>query len=214
MKNYRCASATLRMNVALAELPQFACLPAAGIHHQSGIIMAPSLAYMEKAWFDARSVGMAVQPIVEMLIPSTVDDTLAPKGSHVASLFCQHFNPVLPGGKSWDELREAAADRVIDTVNGFAPNFRASVLGRMTLTPLDLERRFGLTGGDIFHGALSLDQLFSARPVLGNANYRMPLAGLYLCGSGAHPGGGVTGLPGHNAAREILRDFRRGRVRR
>jgi phytoene dehydrogenase-like protein len=213
MKNYRCASATLRMNVALSELPQFACLPEAGIHHQSGIIMAPSLAYMEKAWFDARSGDMAMQPIVEMLIPSTVDDTLAPKGSHVASLFCQHFNPVLAEGKSWDDLRETAADRVIDTVNKFAPNFRASVLGRMTLTPLDLERSFGLTGGDIFHGALSLDQLFSARPVLGNANYRMPLAGLYLCGSGAHPGGGVTGLPGHNAAREIVRDFRRGRVR-
>ncbi len=210
MKNYRCASATLRMNVALSGLPRFACLPAAGIHHQSGIIMAPSLAYMEKAWFDARSGDMADQPIVEMLIPSTVDDTLAPKGSHVASLFCQHFNPVLGEGKSWDDLREAAADRVIDTVSGFAPNFRASVLGRMTLTPLDLERRFGLIGGDIFHGALSLDQLFSARPVLGNANYRMPLAGLYLCGAGAHPGGGVTGLPGRNAAREIVRDFRRG----
>jgi phytoene dehydrogenase-like protein len=213
MRNYRCASGTLRMNVALSELPDFACLPAAGLHHQSGIIMAPSLAYMEKAWFDARSGDMAKLPIVEMLIPSTVDDTLAPKGSHVASLFCQHFNPVLADGKSWDDLREAAADRVIDTVSGFAPNFRASVLGRMTLTPLDLERRFGLTGGDIFHGALSLDQLFSARPVLGNANYRMPLAGLYLCGSGAHPGGGVSGLPGRNAAREIVRDFRRGRVR-
>ena len=213
MKNYRCASATLRMNVALSELPQFACLPAAGTHHRSGIIMAPSLAYMEKAWFDARSGDMAMQPIVEMLIPSTVDDTLAPKGSHVASLFCQHFNPVLQEGKSWNDLREAAADRVIDSVSRFAPNFRASVLGRMTLTPLDLERRFGLSGGDIFHGALSLDQLFSARPVLGNANYRMPLAGLYLCGSGAHPGGGVSGLPGHNAAREIISDFKRGRVR-
>jgi len=211
MKNYRCASATLRMNVALSELPQFTCLPGAGIHHQSGIIMAPSLAYMEQAWIDARSGGMADQPIVEMLIASTVDDTLAPPGMHVASLFCQHFNPVLADGKNWDELREAAAERVIDTVSQFAPNFRASVLGRMTLTPLDLERRFGLTGGDIFHGALTLDQLFSARPVLGNANYRMPLAWLYLCGSGAHPGGGVTGLPGHNAAREIVRDLRRGR---
>jgi len=213
MKNYRCASATLRMNVALSGLPDFACLPGAGMQHQSGIIMAPSLAYMEQAWFDARSGGMARLPIVEMLIPSTVDGTLAPKGAHVASLFCQHFNPVLADGRSWDELREMAADRVIDTVSRFAPNFRDLVLGRMTLTPLDLERRFGLTGGDIFHGALSLDQLFSARPVLGNANYRMPLAGLYLCGSGAHPGGGVSGLPGHNAAREIVRDFRRGRVR-
>jgi phytoene dehydrogenase-like protein len=212
MRAYRCASGTLRMNVALSALPDFACLPEAGIHHQSGIIMAPSLAYMEKAWFDARSGDMAEQPIVEMLIPSTVDDTLAPRGAHVASLFCQHFNPVPANGKSWDGLSEAAADRAIDTVSRFAPNFRASVLGRMVLTPLDLERRFGLTGGDIFHGALALDQLFSARPVLGNANYRMPLAGLYLCGAGAHPGGGVTGLPGRNAAREIVRDFKRGRV--
>jgi phytoene dehydrogenase-like protein len=216
MRHYRCVSATLRMNVALSALPDFSCLPGggpqAGVHHQSGIIMAPSLAYMERAWFEARTTGMASEPIVEMLIPSTVDDTLAPPGMHVASLFCQHFNPELPSDKNWDGLREVAAERVIDTVNRYAPNFRASVLGRMTLTPLDLERRFGLIGGDIFHGALSLDQLFSARPVLGNANYRMPVAGLYLCGSGAHPGGGVSGLPGHNAAREITRDFRRGKV--
>jgi phytoene dehydrogenase-like protein len=213
MRHYRCASGTLRMNVALSALPEFSCLPGGGVHQQSGIIMAPSLAYMERAWFDARATGMAAEPIVEMLIPSTVDDSLAPAGMHVASLFCQHFNPDLATGQSWDALREAAADRVIDTVNRYAPNFKASVLGRMTLTPLDLERRFGLIGGDIFHGALSLDQIFSARPVLGNADYRMPVAGLYLCGSGAHPGGGVTGLPGHNAAREIARDFRRGRVR-
>jgi phytoene dehydrogenase-like protein len=217
MRQYRCASATLRMNVALSALPEFSCLPEAGlkggIHHQSGIIMAPSLAYMEHAWFDARTGAMAAEPIVEMLIPSTVDDSLAPAGMHVASLFCQHFNPELAEGKTWDDLRETAADRVIETVNRYAPNFKASVLGRMTLTPLDLERRFGLVGGDIFHGALSLDQLFSARPVLGNANYRMPVAGLYLCGSGAHPGGGVSGLPGHNAAREIVRDFKRGWAR-
>jgi phytoene dehydrogenase-like protein len=214
MRHYRCASATLRMNVALSELPDFSCLPGTGVHQQSGIIMAPSLGYMERAWFDARTSGMANEPIVEMLIPSTVDDTLAPKGMHVASLFCQHFNADLAPGENWDSLREVAAERVIDTVNRFAPNFKASILGRMTLTPLDLERKFGLTGGDIFHGALSLDQLFSARPLLGYANYRMPVEGLYLCGSGAHPGGGVTGLPGHNAAREILRDFRRGRVPR
>jgi len=215
MKQYRCASATLRMNVALSELPDFSCLPGtiADVHHSSGIIMAPSLPYMETAWFDARMAGMSAEPIVEMLIPSAVDDSLAPKGAHVASLFCQHFNPELKDGRTWEDLREAAADRVIDTVTRYAPNFRDSVLARMTLTPADLEQRFGLVGGDIFHGALSLDQLFSARPALGNANYRMPIAGLYLCGSGAHPGGGVTGLPGRNAAREIARDFRRGRVR-
>jgi phytoene dehydrogenase-like protein len=136
---------------------------------------------------------------------------------HVASLFCQHANPrlgdALPG-HTWDAHRDEVADLMIDTVNAAAPNFRQSVLGRRVLTPLDLEREFALTGGDIFHGALALDQLFSARPVLGNADYRMPIKGLYLCGSGAHPGGGVTGIPGRNAAREIIRDARKMRRRR
>ena len=128
------------------------------------------------------------------------------------SLFCQHFNPQLPDGKSWDECREQAADAIIDTVNQYAPNFKASIVGRMILSPLDLERKFGLVGGDIFHGALSLDQLFSARPVLGYGDYRSPIKNLYLCGSGTHPGGGVTGVPGHNAAREIIKDFKRGKI--
>jgi phytoene dehydrogenase-like protein len=149
-----------------------------------------------------------------MLIPSTVDDTLAPAGKHVASLFCQHFSYALPQGRTWDDCREMAADHVIDLVNRHAPNFKASVLGRRVLSPLDLEREFGLTGGDIFHGALSLDQLYSARPLLGHADYRGPLAGLYMCGAGTHPGGGVTGLPGHNAAREIVRDWQRGKLGR
>jgi phytoene dehydrogenase-like protein len=152
-----------------------------------------------------------------MLIPSTLDAGLAPPGRHVASLFCQHFAPELPGGASWDAHREQVADLVIDTVNEYAPNFRDSVLGRLVLTPLDLERRFGLIGGDIFHGALALDQLYSARPVLGHGDYRAPLRALYMCGSGTHPGGGVTGIPGHNAAREVLRDYRRpgkGHLRR
>jgi phytoene dehydrogenase-like protein len=201
------------MNVALAELPDFSALPGYGVHHQSGIIMAPSLAYMERAYFDARTRGWSCEPVVEMLIPSTVDDTLAPAGRHVASLFCQHFSYDLPDGKSWDNEKESAADLVIDTVNRYAPNFKASILGRSVLTPLDLERDFGLVGGDIFHGALSLDQLYSARPVLGNAAYRGPLARLYMCGAGTHPGGGVSGLPGHNAAREIIRDFRSGKCK-
>ena len=213
---YRCGSGTFRMNVALSDLPDFTALPGknAQPHHGSGIVMAPSLAYMERAYFDARTQGWSRQPIVEILIPSTVDDTLAPPGMHVASLFCQHANPrldeALPG-RNWDDVREAVGDVMIDTVTGFAPNFRASVLGRRILTPLDLEREFGLIGGDIFHGALSLDQLFSARPVLGHGNYRMPVRGLYLCGAGAHPGGGVTGIPGRNAAREILHDVKRRR---
>jgi phytoene dehydrogenase-like protein len=213
---WRCGSGTFRMNVALGELPDFSCLPGrqAADHHTAGIIMAPSLGYMEKAYFDARTHGWSRAPIVEMLIPSTLDDSLAPPGQHVASLFCQHVAPQLPNGDSWDLHREAVADLMIDTVNSYAPNFKAAVLGRQINSPLDLERTFGLIGGDIFHGALSLDQMFSARPMLGHGNYRGPLPGLYMCGSGTHPGGGVTGAPGHNAAREIIADFSRRRLRR
>lgn len=209
MQRWKCASATFRMNVALSELPDFLCLPGSTLqeHHQSGIIMAPSLRYMEQAYFDARTYGCSRAPVVEMLIPSTVDETLAPPGRHVASLFCQHFNPELPDHLDWDEIREPAADLVIDTVARYAPNFRNAIVARQILTPLDLERDFGLLGGDIFHGALTLDQLWSARPMLGYADYRGPVRGLYLCGAGAHPGGGVTGLPGRNAAHEILRDL-------
>ncbi|MDP2240548.1 MAG: NAD(P)/FAD-dependent oxidoreductase [Burkholderiales bacterium] len=215
IRNWKCSSATFRMNVALSELPDFTCLPgkSAQEHHQSGIIIAPSLRYMEQAYFDARTLGCARAPVVEVLIPSTVDESLAPPGKHVASLFCQHFNPELPNGLNWDEIREPAADLVIDTVTRYAPNFKDAVLGRSILSPLDLEREFGMIGGDIFHGALTLDQLWSARPVLGHADYRGPIKGLYMCGAGTHPGGGVTGIPGHNAAREIIRDFKKGRLK-
>jgi phytoene dehydrogenase-like protein len=205
---YRNGSGTFRMNVALSELPDFTCLPGRTVaeHHQSGIVIAPSLDYMDEAYRDAKTSGWSRKPIVEMLIPSTLDDSLAPPGQHVASLFCQQFAPLLPDGRSWDDAREAAADLIIDTVNDWAPNFKASVLGRMILSPLDLERKFGLTGGDIMHGHLSLDQLWAARPLLGNASHRAPIKGLYMCGAGTHPGGGVSGNPGRNAAREILRD--------
>jgi len=206
MERYACGSGTLRMNVALSDLPRFTALPEPGPHLSAGIIMAPSLDYMDRAWLDAREQGFSREPVVEMLIPSTLDDTLAPGGKHVASLFCQHFAPEPPGDRSWDDLGEEAADTVMDTVERHAPGFRDSIIARQIHTPLDLERKFGLVGGDIFHGRLSLEQLFSARPVLGHGDYRMPLRNLYLCGSGAHPGGGVTGLPGRNAAREILRD--------
>ena len=136
-----------------------------------------------------------------MLIPSVVDDSLAPPGQHVASLFCQQFDYKI----DWDEHRETAAETIIDQVESYAPGFRELILGMQILSPLDLERRFGLVNGDIFHGKLSLDQMFSARPVLGYGNYRSPIKGLYMCGSGTHPGGGVSGVPGHNAAQEILR---------
>jgi phytoene dehydrogenase-like protein len=204
-ERYKCGSASFRMNVALSVLPRFRCLPEAGPHLSSGIILAPSLEYMDRAYLDARAQGIARAPIVEMLIPSTLDGSLAPKGAHVASLFCQHFAPEA----DWDARKGEAVDRIFDVVESHAPGFRQSVIAHSALSPADLERDFGLTGGDIFHGALTLDQLWSARPLLGYADYRTPVKGLYLCGAGAHPGGGVTGAPGHNCAREILRDLGR-----
>ncbi|WP_262694565.1 phytoene desaturase family protein [Kordiimonas aquimaris] len=206
IKHYKNGSGTFRMNVALNKLPQFTCLHkqsrATEDHLTGGIIIAPTTDYINKAYYDAVEHGWSRAPIVEMLIPSTLDNTLAPKNMHVASLFCQQFDPDI----DWDVHRESAADLIIDTVERHAPGFKGSILGRQILSPLDLERTFGLTKGDIMHGNLSLNQMFSARPLLGHGNYRGPLKGLYMCGSGTHPGGGVTGAPGHNAAHEILRD--------
>src|SRR5665213_2364768 len=169
----------------LDALPSFTALPGAGDHLSAGIILGPSLGYMDRAWQDARDHGWSRAPVVEVLIPSTLDDTLCPPGQHVASLFCQHVAPELPGGRSWDDHRDEVADLMIATVDSYAPGFAKSVIGRQVLSPLDLERQFGLLGGDIFHGALTLNQLFSARPMLGHADYRGPLKGLYHCGAGA-----------------------------
>jgi len=217
IERWRVGSATFRMNVALSALPNFTAQRSRNddSHLGAGIIFAPSLGYMDRAFASARLNGISREPIVEMLIPSMLDDTLAPKSSYVASLFCQYFDYDLARAdapdRSWHTpgMREAVTDFIIDTVNAYAPNFRDSIVGRSALSPLDLEERFALAGGDIFHGALGLDQLWAARPALGYGDYRTPVRGLYLCGSGAHPGGGVTGVPGMNAAREILRDGRR-----
>jgi phytoene dehydrogenase-like protein len=209
IKAFKAGSGTFRMNVALSELPRFTCLPEPGEHHQSGIILAPTLDYMDKAFLDAKQFGWSKKPIVEMLIPSTVDDSLAPAAQHVASLFCQQFASELPANedgtaRDWDAEEGKAADCIIDAVEAHAPGFRTSILGQQILSPKGLERKFGLSGGDIMHGAMSLDQLWSARPMLGHGAYRGPLKGLYMCGAGTHPGGGVTGAPGHNCAQEIL----------
>jgi phytoene dehydrogenase-like protein len=209
MKAWKAGSGTFRMNVALSKLPDFTSLPGPGDHHTAGIILAPSLSYMEQAYRDCVERGWSRAPIVEIAIPSTLDDSLAPPGSHVASLFCQHVSPQFADGSTWDQHRETVADLMIDTVEAYAPGFKASVIARQSLSPLDLERIFGLPNGDIFHGAMTLDQLFSARPMLGFAAYRMPIVGLYLCGSGAHPGGGVTGAPGLNAAQAVFADLLR-----
>jgi phytoene dehydrogenase-like protein len=210
VSRYRSHSATLRMNVALTELPDFNCLPGKtqGVHHGGSVLISPSLAYLENAYDDAKKGGWAKQPAIEMWVSSTVDPTLAPKGQHVASLFCQHFHQSLSDGRDWDACREEAANVAINTMTQYAPNFASSIIGRQVLTPKDLEQKIGLTGGDIFHGSLTSDQIFAMRPVPGYADYRTPVPMLYLCGSGTHPGGGVTGIPGRSAAREILKDLR------
>lgn len=217
MKNIRSGSGTFRMNLALSELPDFTCRPGTkqADHHGAGIIFAPTMDYLENAFLDAKQNGWSHRPVIEMLIPSTIDDSLAPPGQHVASLFVQHVAPKLPGNRSWEDKaeKEAFANLVISTLARYAPNIPDAIIARQILSPLDLERRFGLIDGDIFHGQLGLDQLFALRPMLGHGAYRMPVDGLYLCGSGAHPGGGVTGAPGHNAAREILADLRNWRTR-
>ncbi|HEY4136631.1 MAG TPA: NAD(P)/FAD-dependent oxidoreductase [Alphaproteobacteria bacterium] len=211
MTHWRCRSATFRMNLALSELPRFTCLNGEddAEHLKGSINVSPSLGYLQRAYDDARTFGWSRAPVVSINVPTVLDDTLAPKGAHVASLFCQHFDFDLPDGQSWDDVKERAADLIVDSVAQHAPNLKRAIVGRQLLSPLDLEREFGLVGGDIFHGALHLDQLFSLRPAAAYADYRTPIGGLYLCGSGAHPGGGVTGLPGRNAARAILKDRKR-----
>ena len=172
---YRSHSATFRMNVALSELPRFASLATQSNELFGGAIeICPSLGYMRQAYSDALAQGWSKAPIISFWLPTTQDDTLAPPGGHVASLFCQHFQRHLPGGQSWDEVKEDVADLVINTVDQYAPNFSASILGRQIKSPLDIERDLGMVGGDIFHGALHLDQLFSLRPIVGHADYRMP----------------------------------------
>ncbi|MDP5053519.1 MAG: NAD(P)/FAD-dependent oxidoreductase, partial [Congregibacter sp.] len=210
---YKSESATFRMNVALSELPRFNSVAhdAQGLAAmQNTIDICPSLDYMDRAYEDANSKGWARKPVISMCIPSLLDDSLAPAGCHVMSLFCQHFRRHLPDGQSWDAVKEHVADRVVDTVAQYSPNFRSAILGRQINSPLDIERKLNMLGGDIFHGKLSLDQIFSLRPVGGYADHRMPIQGVYLCGSGAHPGGGVSGIPGKNAARIILKDRKRG----
>ncbi|MFT6408959.1 MAG: phytoene dehydrogenase-like protein [Arenicella sp.] len=207
MKHYKNGSGTFRMNVALDQLPKFSCMQAQARasedHLTGGIVIGATCDYIDQAYRDARQIGWSKAPIVEMLIPSTLDNTLAPEGQHVASLFCQQFDPDL----DWDTHRDAVADLIIEQVEKVAPGFAKSVVGRQIMSPLDLERTFGLTKGDIMHGNMSLDQMFSTRPMLGHGNYRSPIKGLYMCGAGTHPGGGVTGAPGHNAAREIIKDM-------
>ena len=199
------ASASLKINVALAELPDFRALPGTepGPQHRGTIHISPDQDYIERAFDDAKYGRPSADPVLECTIPSAVDPTVAPPGRHLMSMFVQYAPYELRDG-SWDDQREAFADRCFDLLDQYAPNFKNAVLDRQVLAPPDLERVFNLTGGNIFQGAMTPNQLFAFRPVPGHANYRTPLGGLYLCGAAAHPGGGVMGTPGLNAAREIL----------
>ena len=203
------ASASAKVNLALGEPPQFTCLPSYGIapHHHGTIHISPSLDYLERAFDDAKYGRPSEQPVLEITLPTSVDHTIAPEGKHIMSMFVQYAPYELATG-NWDDIKESFGDRCIETLAAYAPNVRNCVEHRQVLSPLDLERTFGLTGGNIMQGAMNLHQLFCFRPVPGWADHRTPLPGLYLCGAASHPGGGVMGACGKNAAEAILRDSR------
>ena len=204
IRRFRIEGTSLKINLALSGVPDFKALPGAGPQHRATMHICPSIEYIERAWDDAKYGRPSERPLLEMTMPTMYDPSLAPPGHHIMGIFIQYAPYTLKGLK-WDDIREPYGDHVLDLIQEYAPNIRSIVVNRQVLSPLDLERRFGITGGNIFHGEMSLDQMFVMRPVAGWARYRMPVGGLYLCGSGAHPGGGVMGAPGYNAAREILK---------
>lgn len=203
------SSASLKINVALSELPDFTCLPSktAAAHHHGTIHICETLDTMEHGFDDAKYGRPSAEPILEITLPSAVDPTIAPAGKHVMNMFVQYAPYKLADGKNWDDIKEDIGDRCIDLLAKYAPNIKKAILHRQVLSPLDLERTFGLTGGNIMQGSMIPTQLFSMRPVAGWSDHRTPIAGLYLCGAASHPGGGVMGACGRNAAVEILRDY-------
>ncbi len=205
IRRFRIEGTSCKINLALNGLPEFTAYPGApGPHHRATMHICPSIEYVERAWDDAKYGRPSERPLLELTIPTMYDASLAPAGKHIMGIFLQ-YAPYTLRESTWDELREPFGDRVISLIEEYVPNIRSIIEHRQVLSPLDLERRFGITGGNIFHGEMSLDQMFLMRPVAGWARYRTPLAGLYLCGSGAHPGGGVMGAPGYNCAREMLK---------
>lgn len=203
----------LKVNCAISELPDWKALPGTrlGPQHIGFQDICPSIDYLERAYDAAKYGRMSEKPFLDCLIQSASDPTVAPPGKHTLSIFTQYFPYHLRKG-SWDDHREEAGDLVIDTLCEYAPNMRKAILHRQVITPLDLERTYGLTEGNIFHAEITPDQMFSFRPVPGWSEYRTPIDRLYLCGSGAHPGGGVMGGPGHNGAQAVLEDWRAGRL--
>jgi phytoene dehydrogenase-like protein len=209
IRKFRIEGTSCKINLALSGLPEFTAYPGApGPHHRATMHICPSIEYVERAWDDAKYGRPSERPLLELTIPTMYDPSLAPPGKHIMGIFLQ-YAPYTLRDATWDDLREPFADRVIGLIAEYAPNIRSIVEHRQVLTPLDLERRFGITGGNIFHGEMSLDQMFVMRPAAGWASYKTPIRSLYLCGSGAHPGGGVMGAPGYNCARTMLKSLSR-----
>jgi phytoene dehydrogenase-like protein len=198
------------VNLALSGLPDFTCLPGEGRHLRGAISISPGVEYMERAYDDAKYGRYSRRPYIDMVIPTLTDPSVAPPGKHILSCFVQYAPYHLKEG-TWDQKREEFGDTVVDTISEFAPNLRSLILHRQVLTPLDIETMFGLSEGNIFQGELTLEQLFFLRPAPGWAQYRTPVRNLYMCGSATHPGGGIMGAPGLNAANMILRDWKRGK---
>jgi len=204
IKTFRIEGTSCKINLALNGLPEFAAYPGApGPQHGATMHICPSIEYVERAWDDAKYGRPSERPLLELTIPTMYDPSLAPPGRHIMGIFLQ-YAPYTLRDATWDDLREPFGDRVINLIAEYAPNIHSIIEHRQVLTPLDLERRFGITGGNIFHGEMSLDQMFVMRPAAGWASYKTPIRSLYLCGSGAHPGGGVMGAPGYNCARAML----------
>jgi phytoene dehydrogenase-like protein len=208
IRRYKFRGSSAKVNLALDALPDFTCLPGVGPHLRGAISISPGVDYMERAYDEAKYGRFSRRPYMDIVIPSLTDTTLAPPGKHVMSCFVQYAPYALKDG-SWDEQREAFGDTVIDTIAEYAPNIRSIIRHRQVVTPLDLEREWGLSEGNIFQGELTLEQLFFLRPAPGWAQYQTPISNLYMCGSATHPGGGIMGAPGRNAAMRILGDFRR-----
>jgi phytoene dehydrogenase-like protein len=195
-----------KVNMALDALPNFKAMPGAGPHLRGAISISPSVEYMERAYDDAKYGNFSRHPYIDMVIPSLTDPSVAPPGKHVLSCFVQYAPYKLRPGLNWDDQKEAFGDTVVNTIAEYAPNIKDIILHRQVITPLDLEREWGLSEGNIFQGELSLEQLFFLRPAPGYARFRTPIKNLYMCGSATHPGGGIMGAPGRLAALEMLKD--------
>ncbi len=208
VNRYKFRGSSGKVNLALDALPSFKCMPGPGPHLRGAISISPSVEYMERAYDDAKYGNFSCRPYIDMVIPTLTDPSIAPPGKHIMSCFVQYAPYKLRPGLNWDDQKEAFGDNVINTIAEYAPNIKDIILHRQVVTPLDLERDFGLSEGNIFQGELSLEQLFFLRPVPGWAQFRTPIKNLYMCGSATHPGGGIMGGPGRLAALEILKDFK------